>query len=76
MEEYQFKSDDLTALAEKFIKGKPKDKKTAQKLSAHLFSKGFSLEEINPVVKNLIYDMLNEGEEDESWNWCFGNKPC
>ncbi len=68
MEEYQFKSDDLTTLAEKFIKGKPKDKKTAQKLSAHLFSKGFSLEEINPVVKNLIYDMLNEGEEDESWN--------
>ena len=68
MENYERKDEDLINLAEKFIRNKPKDKKTAQKLTAHLFSKGFSLEEINPVVKKLMFEME---EENESWDWCF-----
>lgn len=68
LDEYEFKNDDVIALAEKFVKGKPKDKKTAQKLMAHLFSKGFSLEEINPIVKKIVFDFETEGEENENWN--------
>ncbi len=68
LEEYEFKNEDIIALAEKFVKGKPKDKKTAQKLVAHLFSKGFSLEEINPIVKKIVFDFEAEGEENENWN--------
>lgn len=68
LEEYEFKNEDIIALAEKFVKGKSKDKKTAQKLVAHLFSKGFSLEEINPIVKKIVFDFEAEGEENENWN--------
>lgn len=65
MQNYEFSQEDLISLAEKFIKGKAKDKKTAQKLSAHLFSKGFTLDEISPVVRKLVFDL---GEENESWD--------
>lgn len=68
LEKYEFKNEDIIALAEKFVKGKPKDKKTAQKLVAQLFSKGFSLEEINPIVKKIVFDFEAEGEENENWN--------
>ena len=64
MENYEEKQEDLLALAEKFIRNKPRDKKTAQKLTAHLFSKGFSLSEINPVVKKLMFEI---SEENEIW---------
>ena len=67
---YESKEEDLLFLAEKFIKNKEKNKKTAQKLTAHLFSKGFSLDEINPVVKKLIFDLE---EQNEDWDWHFGN---
>ncbi|MDD4110410.1 MAG: RecX family transcriptional regulator [Clostridia bacterium] len=53
----------LVNLAQKFIKNKPRDKKTAQKLFAHLSSKGFNFDEINKVIKKLIYDF--EENEDE-----------
>ena len=62
---YESKEEDLLFLAEKFIKNKEKNKKTAQKLTAHLFSKGFSLDEINPVVKKLIFDLE---EQNEDWD--------
>ena len=67
---YESKEEDLLFLAEKFIKNKEKNKKTAQKLTAHLFSKGFGLDEINPVVKKLIFDLE---EQNEDWDWHFGN---
>lgn len=46
----------LINLAEKFLKNKPRDRKTAQKLFAHLSSKGFNFEEISKVVKKRVYD--------------------
>lgn len=57
-------------LAEKYLKNKEKNSQTAKKLFNHLFSKGFSFEEISPVVKKLVYDF---GEENEGWNWPVGN---
>lgn len=48
--------DVLLNLADKYLKNKPKDKKTAQKLFSHLASKGFNFEEINKVVKKMVYD--------------------
>ena len=52
-------------IAEKYLKNKEKNKKNANKLVAHLFSKGFSLDEINPVIKKIFYDF---GENNEDWN--------
>lgn len=50
----------LENLAQKFLKNKPKDKKTAQKLFAHLFSKGFEFEEINKTIRKHIFNFENE----------------
>lgn len=52
--------DILINLSEKFLRNKPKDKKTAQKLFSHLASKGFEFDEINKVIKKSIYDMSEE----------------
>jgi regulatory protein len=52
----------LVNLAEKFLKNKPRDKKTIQKLFAHLSSKGFEFEEINKVIRN-FYN-LNQFSEN------------
>ena len=51
-------------MAEKFIKNKPRDKKTAQKLFAHLSSKGFDFDDINKVIRKLIYDFEQDEEEN------------
>lgn len=59
-ENFEENNEVLLALAEKFLKNKPRDKKTAQKLSAHLFSKGFEFDEINRIIKKLIYNFENE----------------
>lgn len=53
----------LENLAEKFLKNKPRDKKTAQKLFAHLSSKGFEFDEINKVIRKYIYNFA-ENESD------------
>ncbi len=52
--------DIVLTLAKKFLKNKERDKKTAQKLFAHLSSKGFEYEEINKVIKKLIYNFDTE----------------
>ena len=52
-------------LAEKYLTGKTKDRKTMQKLANHLFSKGFSFDKINKIIKQ-IYNFSEE--ENESWN--------
>ena len=62
---YCSNQETIINLAEKFMKNKEKNAKTANKLAQHLFSKGFTFDEINPVIKNIVY---NFGEEDESWN--------
>ncbi len=64
LEKYISNEDDLINLSEKFLKSKPRDKKTMAKLAQHLFSKGFSFDEINPVIKKLI----DFGEDNESWD--------
>lgn len=53
----------LINLAEKFLKNKPRDKKTIQKLFAHLFSKGFEFEEINKIIRKYFYN-FNQFSED------------
>lgn len=58
------KEEILINLAEKFIKNKPRDKKTAQKLFAHLSSKGFDFDDINKVIRKLIYDFEQDEEEN------------
>lgn len=64
LEHYNPDEDDLLCLSEKFLKNKPRDKKTMSKLAQHLFSKGFSFDEINPVLKKLI----DFGENNENWD--------
>jgi regulatory protein len=46
----------LENLALRYLKNKPRDKKTAQKLFAHLSSKGFDFEEINKIIRKYIYN--------------------
>lgn len=46
----------MRSLSEKFLKNKPRDKKTAIKLSNHLFSKGYTYDKINKILKEFIYD--------------------
>ena len=64
MEDFDENDEIINALADKFLKNKPKDNKTAKKLMNHLFSKGYSFDKINKVVKNKFYNFesLNEGE--------------
>lgn len=62
------KEDDdesLIYLCEKYLSGKSRDKKTMQKLCNHLFSKGFTFDKINHIIKKYFY---NFEENDESWN--------
>lgn len=52
-------------IAKKYLKNKEKNISTAKKLSQHLLMKGFTFSEINPILKNLIYDL---GDENEGWD--------
>lgn len=52
----------LFNLAQKFLKNKPRDKKTAQKLFTRLSAKGFEYDEINKVIRKLIYNFENEND--------------
>lgn len=54
----------INNLADKFLKNKPRDNKTAKKLINHLFSKGFSFDKINKVVKNKFYNFEEISEEE------------
>lgn len=64
--------DILLNLAQKYLKNKELNKKTASKLSAHLLSKGFSFASVNGTIKKIFYNLSES--ENESWDWCFRNK--
>jgi regulatory protein len=50
----EYNTDNLLYLAEKFVKNKPRDKKTAQKLFTHLMSKGFEYDNVVKTVKQIV----------------------
>ena len=60
LEDFDDNLDCMRSLAEKFLKGKTRDKKTAIKLSNHLFSKGYTYDKINKIIKEFIYDFEQE----------------
>ena len=60
LEDFDDNLECMRALAEKFLKNKPRDKKTAIKLSNHLFSKGYAYEKINKILKEFIYNFDEE----------------
>jgi regulatory protein len=69
------KTEDITGeyevagtLAEKYLKNKPRDQKTAQKLYAFLAYRGFISGDINRIIKEQIKDIKEEVEKDESWD--------
>lgn len=63
LENFDDNEEIIYALANKFLKNKPLDNKTAKKLINHLFSKGYSFNKINKVVKNKFYNFDNISEE-------------
>ena len=50
LEGMESQSEVVKNLAEKYMKNKPRDKATRDKLVRHLLSKGFSFEEINQAI--------------------------
>jgi len=46
--------DAATALAEKFMRGKERDRKTVQKLYRHLLSKGFTFDDAKAAAENYL----------------------
>ena len=66
-QDYEDDEETLNNLARKYLSGKTRDRKTMQKLSNHLFSKGFTFEKINKVIKK-YYTNFDE-ENYESWDW-------
>ena len=57
LENFDDNDETILQLAEKYLKNKERDKKTAVKLTNHLFSKGFTFDKINKVVKKLFYEI-------------------
>ena len=62
--DYKNNKEDILFIAQKYLNNKQKDLKTIKKLIQHLFSKGFTYDEINPIINNLY----NIGEIDENWD--------
>ena len=58
LSDYQVDEDQIVLLAKKFVKNKPKDIGTKQKLFRHLLSKGFEYDQINRVV-NIVFKNLD-----------------
>lgn len=61
-ENFEDSEEVILSISEKFLKTRPRDKKTAQKLCAHLFSKGFNFDDIQKVLRKLIYNFDEETE--------------
>lgn len=57
-----------SALAEKYLKNKIRDPKTAQKLYNFLAYRGFNSGDITRIIKEQIRDIKEEVEKDESWD--------
>lgn len=57
LNDYQVDEDQIVSLAKKFVKNKPKDIGTKQKLFRHLLSKGFEYDQINRVVNVVFKDL-------------------
>lgn len=53
---YKSSEQDILSLATKYLKNKPKDAKTKQKLYRHLLSKGFTYDDINSAMSKLNLD--------------------
>lgn len=60
LEDFDDNLECMRLLAEKFLRNKPRDKKTAIKLSNHLFSKGYTYDKINIILKEFIYNFEDE----------------
>ena len=56
LSEYQIDDEDVINLAQKYLKNKPQDEKTKQKLYRHLLSKGFTYEQVNKALSKLDID--------------------
>ena len=56
LEMLQNQDEILLVLAQKFAKNKQNDEKLKEKLFRHLVSKGFGFEEINEVMKKVLYE--------------------
>lgn len=56
LESVENQDEILLALAQKFVKNKQNDEKLKEKLFRHLVAKGFGFEEINGVIKKVLYE--------------------
>ena len=54
LNDFEADENEIINLAQKFVKGKPKDLKLKQKLYRHLLSKGFVYDEINRAVNSIF----------------------
>lgn len=52
--------DNATRLAEKYMKNKPHDLKTLQKLQRYLISRGYGFDTVNTVVRSYNLDVVDE----------------
>lgn len=70
LESVQNERETVIALAQKYLKNKPKTYETSQKLYRFLMSRGFESEDIMYAIKTLI----KESEEYESGNWHYRDR--
>lgn len=52
--------DNATRLAEKYMKNKPRDIKTLQKLQRYLISRGYGFDTVNTVVRSYNLDVVDD----------------